>query len=54
MFTLTCIDVKAGFMEGAHEQLEADDGVDDDDKDDQQRDVHQRYNSHQNSVHHNL
>ena len=29
---ITCLDVKTGFVEGAHEQLEPDDGVNDDNK----------------------
>ena len=41
-------------MEGAHEEFEPDDCVDDDDKYDEERDVHQRYDGHQDSVHHNL
>ena len=41
-------------MEGPHEQLEPDDGVDDDDEEDEQGDVHQGNDSHQDGVHHNL
>ncbi len=41
-------------MEGAHEELEADDGVDDDDKEHEEGDVHQGDDGHQDGVHHNL
>jgi len=41
-------------VEGAHEELKADDGVDDDDKEDEEGDVHQGNDGHQDGVHHNL
>ena len=41
-------------MKGAHEEFEADDGVDDDDEEDEQGDVHQGNDGHQDGVHHNL
>ena len=41
-------------MEGAHEELQSDDGVDDDDEEDQQGDVHERDDRHQDSVHNDL
>ena len=50
----TCVDVKAGVVKGAHEELEADDGVDDDDKEDEEGDVHQGDDGHQDGVHHDL
>jgi hypothetical protein len=50
----TCVDVKAGVVEGAHEELEADDGVDDDDKEHEEGDVHQGDDGHKDGVHHNL
>ena len=41
-------------MKSAHEEFEADDGVDDDDEEDEQGDVHQGNDGHQDGVHHNL
>ena len=35
----TCDVVKAGFVKGAHEKLEANDGVNDDDEEDKEGDV---------------
>ena len=51
---VTCDYVKAGIVEGSHEELESDDGVDDDDEEHKQGDVHQRYDGHQDGIHHNL
>ena len=51
---VTCDLVKAGLVEGSHEEFEANDGVDDDDKEHEKGDVHQRYDGHQDGVHHNL
>jgi len=51
---LTCVDIEAGVVEGAHEELQADDGVDDDDKEDEEGDVHEGDDGHQDGVHHNL
>ena len=51
---VTCVDIKAGVVEGAHEELQPNDGVDDDDEEDEQGDVHQGYDGHQDGVHHNL
>ena len=51
---LTCDDVEASFVKGAHEQLEPDDGVDDDDEEDEEGDVHQGDDRHQDGIHHNL
>ena len=53
-FVFTCDVVKAGFVKGAHEELEADDGVDDDDKEDEEGDVDQGDDGHQDGVHDNL
>jgi hypothetical protein len=50
----TCVDIKAGVVKGAHEELQPDDGVDDDDKENQQGDVHQGDDGHQDGVHNNL
>ena len=41
-------------MEGSHEQLESNDGVDDDDEEDEEGDVHQGDDRHQDGIHHNL
>ena len=41
-------------MEGAHEELEPDDGVDDDNKNDKHGNVDQRDDGHQNGVHNDL
>ena len=43
---LACDLVKAGLVEDAGEELEADDGVDDDDEHDEQHDVEQRDQGH--------
>ena len=45
-FVCTCDVVKAGFVKGAHEKLEADDGVDDDDEEDKEGDVDQGNDGH--------
>ena len=50
----TCDNIEAGLVEGAHEQLESDDGVDDDDEEDEEGDVHQGDDRHQDGIHHNL
>ena len=55
MWTIgTCDNIEAGLVEGAHEQLESDDGVDDDDEEDEEGDVHQGDDRHQDGIHHNL
>lgn len=46
--------VKAGLMHLAHEELQADDGVDNDDKEDQQGDVEQGNHGFDYGVQHNL
>ena len=53
-FVCTCDVVKAGFVKGAHEELEANDGVDDDDKEDKEGDVDQGDDGHQDGVHDDL
>ena len=50
----TCNFIKTSFVEGAHEQLEADDGVDDDDKEDEEGDVDEGDDGHEDGVHDNL
>ena len=45
---------EAGLVHGAHEHLEANDGVDDDDEDDEEGDLDQRQESHHDGVEHNL
>ena len=52
--TFTCDVVKAGFVECAHEELEANDGVDDDDKEDEEGDVDERNDGHQDGIHDDL
>ena len=55
MWTIgTCDNIEAGLVEGTHEQLESDDGVDDDDEEAEEGDVHQGDDRHQDGIHHNL
>jgi hypothetical protein len=46
--------IEAGAVHLAHEQLQADDGVDDDDEQDQQGDVEERNHGLDDGVQHNL
>ena len=54
MGEVVCAIDKAGFVHGAHEHLEPDDGVDDDDEDDKESDLDKRKKSHHNCIEHNL
>ena len=50
----TCDVVKAGFVKGAHEELETNDGVNDDDEEDKEGDVDQGDDGHEDGIHDDL
>ena len=54
MGEVVCAIDKAGLVHGAHEHLEANDGVDDDDEDDEEGNLDQGKESHHDGVEHNL
>ncbi len=54
VYVCTHMLVNAGLVHLAHEELQADDGVDDDDEEDQQGDMEQRNHGFDNGVQHYL
>lgn len=54
MCASTCLVVSAGLVHLSHEELQADDGVDDDDEEDQERDMEQRNHGFDYRVQHYL
>lgn len=50
----TCMVVNAGLVHLAHEELQADDGIDDDDEKDQQSNMEQRNHGFDYGVQHDL
>lgn len=54
MRVCTCILVSAGFVHLAHEELQADDGIDDDNEEDKQSDMEQRNHGFDYGVQHYL